>query len=229
MSKAGRTLAIFDLDHTLIPMDSEMEWMRFLSRERAHLPREAVANDMERRYESGDLGVNEYIDYVYGALRGMSVEAAHDLRAQFVASHIKPHLHSPLNSPVYNLVTGHQESGDDLILITGSSAFMTEPIVQALNIPHGLGTVPEVRDGVFTGAIVGEPCIGEGKIKHLLRWLESRNLRFEDYAHTVFYSDSTYDLPLLEKVHEPVATNPKPALRAIAEQRGWRILQLFPS
>jgi HAD superfamily hydrolase (TIGR01490 family) len=223
-----RQLVIFDLDHTLIPLDSEMEWMRFLSRQRAHLPRDPVADEMERRYDAGELGTDEYTAYVFGAMRGMAVDAAHELRQQFVDAHITPHLQSPLHTPVYELIAAHQKRDDDLILITGSSAFMTAPIVEALDIPHALGTVPEVQGGVFTGRIVGEACIGAGKITHLDRWLNARNTRFEDYAHTMFYSDSTYDLPLLEKVHEPVATNPKPALKAIAQQRGWRILQLFP-
>jgi HAD superfamily hydrolase (TIGR01490 family) len=219
----GRRLAIFDLDHTLIPIDSEMEWMRFLSRERAHLPRDPVADEMERRHDAAELSDDEYIAYVYGALRGMPVAEAARLRERFMAECIAPHLYSE----AYNLVRGHIMRGDDAILITGSSAFMTEPIVRALAVPHGLGTVPEVRDGVFTGRIVGEPCIGAGKITHLERWLAQRGAHLDDYGHTIFYSDSTYDLPLLERVHEPVATNPKPALKAIADARGWRVMHLF--
>jgi phosphoserine phosphatase len=46
-------------------------------------------------------------------------------------------------------------------------------------------------------------------------------------VHATFYSDSTNDLPLLEKVQVPVATNPVPSLRRTAQERGWRILDLF--
>ena len=78
-----------------------------------------------------------------------------------------------------------------------------------------------------TGRIRGVPSFREGKIERVHDWLAGLGQRLSDVEHSVFYSDSTNDLPLLEIVSEPVATNPSPALEAIALQRGWRILRLF--
>ena len=81
-------------------------------------------------------------------------------------------------------------------------------------------------DGWITGAIAGTPSMREGKVVRVNKWLEERGLDWLD-VETTFYSDSTNDLPLLEKVDHPVATNPGATLRGIALERGWRILDLF--
>jgi phosphoserine phosphatase len=82
--------------------------------------------------------------------------------------------------------------------------------------------------GWITGEILGIPTFREGKVARMEQWLDQRQLEWGD-LETTFYSDSINDLPLLEKVNDPVATNPDDKLRAIATQRGWRILELFPS
>ena len=82
-------------------------------------------------------------------------------------------------------------------------------------------------DGAITGDIRGIPSFRQGKVLRVEQWLADRGLRWSDLQHTTFYSDSHNDLPLLEKVHEPVATNPDERLSAVARERGWRILQLF--
>ena len=82
-------------------------------------------------------------------------------------------------------------------------------------------------DGNPTGAIRGTPSFREGKVARVEQWLAERGLDWSRVGHSTFYSDSLNDLPLLEKVHEPVATNPDARLKAIAAERGWRILNLF--
>ena len=81
-------------------------------------------------------------------------------------------------------------------------------------------------EGWITGQIQGVPSFREGKIARVEDWLAQRSLTWEDVEAT-FYSDSINDLALLEKVQHPIATNPDERLRAIATQRGWRILDLF--
>ncbi|MBZ4231874.1 HAD-IB family hydrolase, partial [Mycobacterium tuberculosis] len=58
-------------------------------------------------------------------------------------------------------------------------------------------------------------------------WLASLGKQWSDFTHTYFYSDAHNDIPLLEKVTDPIATNPDDTLRAHASNRGWRILDLF--
>ncbi len=82
-------------------------------------------------------------------------------------------------------------------------------------------------NGLPTGEIAGTPSFREGKIARVEQWLSDRGLGWGQVEHSVFYSDSINDLPLLERVTEPVATNPDDRLRAIAQARGWRVLDLF--
>ena len=81
--------------------------------------------------------------------------------------------------------------------------------------------------GQFTGKPRGLPAFREGKVARVEGWLESLGLWWGSFGKTHFYSDSLNDLPLLERASDPVATNPSPALAAVATQRGWRILNLF--
>ncbi len=96
-------------------------------------------------------------------------------------------------------------------------------------VPHLLA-VQLARDaaGHATGRIAGVPSFREGKITRVQQWLASLGHSLDEFESSIFYSDSTNDLPLLALVSDPVATNPSPALEAIALQRGWRILRLFP-
>ena len=80
--------------------------------------------------------------------------------------------------------------------------------------------------GWYTGEIDGIPTMRQGKVLRMEQWLADRQLGWGDVEST-FYSDSMNDVPLLEKVDHPVATNPDPRLRALAQERGWRILDLF--
>jgi HAD superfamily hydrolase (TIGR01490 family) len=219
-------LTLFDLDHTLIPLDSEMEWLRFLARSGAiGKPQDVLAHmqDFEDRFTQGTMNDSEYSDYVYGLQRGLRVDAAEKLREDFARDHVTPHI----TDAARDLVKHHQDEGDLVVLITGSSAFMTAPIVAELGILYGLGTQSRIENGAFTGDILGVPTFGQGKIVSLNNFLQQRQQRFEDFSHSRFYSDSTYDLPLLEHVKEPIAANPKPALKAIASERGWRVIHLW--
>ncbi len=219
-------LTIFDLDHTLIPLDSETEWLRFLARQGALGAEQEVLANIERfdkRFAQGGMQDSDYVDFTYGLQRGLRVDAAEKWREQFVREHVKPHI----TTSARELVKAHQASGDLIVLITGSSAFMTAPIVSEFGILHGIGTNPLTLNGAFNGEIVGVPSMGHGKITRLQDFLQARKQHLDDFAHSTFYSDSTYDLPLLEHVKEPVAANPKPALKAVADARGWRVINLW--
>lgn len=114
-----------------------------------------------------------------------------------------------------------------MLIITATNEFVTRPIAQALGVPELLALELERGpDGWYTGEIAGEATMREGKVRRMARWLAERGLAW-DAVESTFYSDSTNDLPLLETVNHPVATNPDARLRAIAQERGWPILDLF--
>ena len=115
-----------------------------------------------------------------------------------------------------------------MAIVTATNELVTRPIAAAFGVPELLAVELE-RDasGWITGEIAGVPSMREGKVVRVTQWLDARGLDWLDVEIT-FYSDSLNDLPLLERVEHPVATNPDPRLRTIALERGWRILDLFP-
>jgi phosphoserine phosphatase len=163
-------LALFDLDHTLLPIDSDCEWSLFLVRigvldGEAH---ERENDRFHREYQAGTLGIAEF------------------LRLQHA------------------------------------------PIAGAFGIEHLVATgVERGPDGEYTGRPEGTPSFREGKIRRTGEWLASLGHALEAFERSWFCSDSRNDLPLLERVTDPLATNPDDVLHAAAIERGWPVLRLF--
>ena len=115
--------------------------------------------------------------------------------------------------------------------MTATNSFVTRPIVERFGIKHLVATEPATAgnqaDAGFTGEVFGIPSFREGKILKVNEWLESQQLSLDQIKKSYFYSDSINDLPLLEKVTHPVATNPDERLRQEANKRNWPILDLF--
>lgn len=136
----------------------------------------------------------------------------------------------PVISPqAIELVRQHQDRGEQVVIVTATNEFVTRPIADAFGVQELIAVeLARDADGWITGEISGVPSFREGKVSRVQRWLGDRGLDW-DRADVTFYSDSTNDLPLLERANRPVATNPDPRLRAVALARGWRILDLFPA
>jgi len=223
---APRNLCLFDLDETLIPLDSDHAWGEFTISlgwvDEAEFRRRNDA--FFESYKAGRLDVHAYIDFATQALRARSTaecEAAHE---RFMAEVITPRLHADALA----LVRQHQAQGDLVALVTATNEFVTAPIARALGIAELIAIrLERGPGGTITGRIAGVPSYREGKVTRVDEWLAARGLRWGDFERTTVYSDSINDLPLLERATHPVATNPSPALAALAEQRGWRILNLF--
>ena len=125
------------------------------------------------------------------------------------------------------LVESHLEAGDLCAVVTATNSFVTAPIARAFGIPHLVATDAEVQRGRYTGRILGTPSFKEGKVVRVNDWLGAMGLGLADFSESFFYSDSVNDVPLLEKVTRPIAANPSPTLRAIAQERGWQVIDLF--
>jgi HAD superfamily hydrolase (TIGR01490 family) len=226
-----RRLALFDLDGTLIPGDSDHAFGEFMVQlgwvdAAAH----RRANDaFYQQYQAGTLDIDAYIDFTTGAWRARSLAEQAAASARFIAEVMQPQL----LPPAFALLRQHQQAGDLVAIVTATNEFITRPIADAFGVEHLLAVQLERgADGHATGRIAGVPSFREGKIARVHQWLAglgySATNPLADVEASIFYSDSTNDLPLLEQVGTPVATNPSPALEAIALQRGWRILRLFP-
>jgi len=223
-------IALFDLDHTLLPIDSDYSWGVFTTTIGWTDPVEfAWRNDaFYAQYQAGTLDIHDYVRFATEAVRLQGQDAALAARADFMQTVVLP----VIRPEALQLVRAHQEAGDQVAIITATNEFVTRPIADAFGVSD-LMAVELERDntpggsGWLTGEIRGVASAREGKVVRVNQWLAARGLGWDD-VHVTFYSDSTNDLPLLERSHAPVATNPDDRLRAIANTRGWRILDLFP-
>jgi HAD superfamily hydrolase (TIGR01490 family) len=222
-------LALFDLDHTLLPIDSDYAWGVFTTTIGWTDPVDFNRRNDEfyAHYKAGTLDIHDYVRFTTDAVRrqgALKAEAAH---ADFMRSVIEP----AIRSQALDLVRAHQQAGDAVVIVTATNEFVTRPIAQAFGVAE-LIAVELARDtapggsGWITGEIAGVPSAREGKVTRVQQWLHQRGLAWPD-VETTFYTDSINDLSLMETVSHPVATNPDARLRAIAEARQWRILDLF--
>ncbi len=216
-----RRLALFDLDLTLIPYDSGMAWLRFLVE---HGVLEAAAADHYldccRRYVAGGLDARSLHRVAMAPLarhRSAVLDALRDEFAARLGEHVPPAARA--------LVARHGEAGALCALVTATNDFLAAPFARALGFDHLVASRAERCHAGFTGEVEGELCHGPHKPAHVDAWLAGLGLAWEDFSHTVFYSDSSSDLPLLVRAAEAVAVRPDPVLRREAEARGWRIVE----
>lgn len=225
MTRTKPRIALFDLDHTLLPIDSDHAWGEFTQVLGWTDPvRFKQRNDeFYEHYQAGTLDVHDYVRFATEALRQRSPQEAQAAHRQFMQSVIEP----AIRPAALDLVRGHQQAGDLAVIVTATNEFVTRPIADAFGVKELIAVQLErAADGRITGEILGVPSLREGKITRVAQWLVERGLDW-DGVETIFYSDSMNDLPLLERVDRPVATNADERLRAIATERGWRILDLF--
>lgn len=225
MNQALRKLTFFDLDHTLLPIDSDHAWGAFTTRigwtDEAEF--RARNETFYTHYQAGTLDIHDYIRFATEAIRLRGPEQARQAHAQFMREVIEP----ALRPAARQLVRSHQHAGDTVIIVTATNEFVTRPIAQALGVDQLIAVELERdADGCLTGEILGVPSFRGGKVVRVEAWMAAQGLDW-DSVETTFYTDSMNDLPLLERVNHPVATNPDPRLRELAHHRGWRILNLF--
>ncbi|CAN1555422.1 SerB Phosphoserine phosphatase [Burkholderiaceae bacterium] len=218
-------LALFDLDHTLLPLDSDQSWGEF-TLSLGWVDRDtfqAKNNGFYADYLAGCLDIHAYVRFSTAAVREKgpaAAAAAHDL---FMERVIRP----AILPAALDLVEQHRRRGERLVMVTATNEFVTRPIAEAFGMDVLLAVELE-RDahGHFTGEIAGVPSLREGKVTRVQQWLATQGTSLAEVEAT-FYSDSLNDLPLLEQVQQPVVTNGSAELRQTALERGWRILDLF--
>jgi HAD superfamily hydrolase (TIGR01490 family) len=219
-------LALFDLDHTLLPIDSDYEWGQFLVRIGAVDPIAfKQANDaFFAQYQAGTLDPDEYLAFALANLARFPRAELDAMHARFMAEVINPALLPAARA----LLARHQDAGDVVAIITATNRYVTAPIASALGVANLIAALPEEdADGRLTGVLLNGNTSGAGKVTHTHAWLAARGTPLDSFARSYFYSDSHNDIPLLSVVTDPVATNPNAALARHAAQLGWPTLQLF--
>ena len=222
-------LALFDLDHTLLPCDSDYEWGQFLARIGV-VDSEYYARQNERFYQDYKEGKLDIHEFLHFALKPLSEHSREQLK-EWHDAFMKEVINGQLREKALDLVKRHQDAGDLCCVITATNSFVTRPIVESFGIEHLIATEPATQANNplanYTGEVQGIPNFREGKIQNLQDWLANQQLRLDTLPRSYFYSDSMNDLPLLEQVSHPVATNPDDRLRNEARLRNWPILELF--
>ena len=216
-------IALFDLDHTLIPFDSGSMFTRHLASlgalddgfEEKYL-------DYCRRYADGTVDMFAMHRFTVGALGRHDPSTLARWMSDFrgtIAPHVPP--------AALELVARHLAAGDACALVTATTRFVAEAFAAVFGLADVLATEPAIDErGRYTGEIVGQACFREHKIAHVRAWLARRGTSWEDVERSWFYSDSINDLPLLQAVTDPVVVDPDPALRAQAQANGWPIVSL---
>ncbi|HEX2531151.1 MAG TPA: HAD family hydrolase [Burkholderiaceae bacterium] len=219
-------LALFDLDYTLLPLDSDYEWGQFLARAGA-----VDAAAFEKRnaeffaqYEAGTLDPIEYLEFAFGTLAQFPRWQLDEWHRQFMDEIIRP----AIRPVARDLVQRHRDQGDLVAIITATNRFVTAPIAQAFGVEHLIAAEPELTTaGDITGKPLGTPPYGQGKVLNMNAWLAGLGKTLGSFGSSHFYSDSQNDIPLLSIVTNPVATNPNAKLAAHAQAHGWPIMKLF--
>jgi HAD superfamily hydrolase (TIGR01490 family) len=215
------TLAIFDLDNTLIAGDSDNLWGQFLC-EQGLVDSVSYGAQNERFYRdycAGTLDIDAYLRFALAPLCGQSMATLTSWHRQFMQDKIEPIMLPRAKA----LIGDHREQGHHLLIITATNEFITRPIADALGIEDLLACEGEIVDGRYTGEPRGIPSYHTGKVTRLNNWLAAQDISMDG---AYFYGDSHNDLPLLEWVDKPIAVDPDDTLRARAKDAGWPIISL---
>jgi HAD superfamily hydrolase (TIGR01490 family) len=206
--------AFFDMDNTLLRVETGMSWVRFLYR-RGELSPRMVGKALywQALYRLAVLDMEAVFTKLVENLRG-------DSEAEMIAKceiwyrdHVAPQV-----APAARLaIEHHRQSGHLVVLATGSTQYAARPVAHGVGIEHVLSSELEVADGVFTGRPAAF-CFGHHKVALAERWAARHGV---DLATSYFYSDSYNDLPMLERVGTAIAVNPDARLRRHARRRGW--------
>ncbi len=215
------TLAIFDLDNTLIGGDSDNLWGQYLCDQKlVDVAGFAEQNDQfYQDYKTGALDIDAYLRFALGPLKGRPRDQLDTWHREFMRTVIQPIMLPKAEA----LIAEHRAKGHTLLIITATNVFITRPIAEALGIENLLGCEAEIVDGLYTGRPWGVPSYREGKVTRLNDWLTEAG---ESMEGAYFYSDSHHDLALLERVDNPIAVDPDDGLRARAVEAGWPVMSL---
>lgn len=217
-------LALFDLDMTLLNVDSDHSWGEFLCQN--DLVDKVYYKQMNDKfyqdYIAGVLDATEYNEFVAKFLKTKSLSELAIYQQNYLETWIKPNMR-PLGLKQIN---SHKQNGDTVVIISATNDFVVLPIAKLFGVDnqHTIATRLEVTDGGYTGKVLGQPNFKEGKIFHLQRFIEQKQKAGVVFDQLIAYSDSKNDLPLLEFADIAICVNPDEMLKAHATDKGWDVV-----
>ncbi len=210
-------IAFFDVDKTLLSVNSASLWVR----------RELAAGNLSRLqalragfwvtlYHLGFARMDDVLNEAVATLKGRVEREVIEHTLAFYRADVKHTIQPAARAAIQR----HKERGDLVFLLTSSSNYLSAPLADELQIDGFLANRFVVDGGRFTGLAVQPLCFGAGKVQHAQVVAEKLKIKLKECS---FYTDSASDLPMLEAVGVPVAVDPDPRLRRIARRRGWAI------
>lgn len=216
-------IAYFDLDETIVAMDSTTLWFSWLVKQ--GLATEAIVKEDERLlglYHQGRVDIAEYIELSLLPIKGMGVSKVTELVSQFIQEEIQSRIYP---EAIAKLVW-HQKRGDHIVLISASSEHLVKPIGAYLGVDVSFGVEAETyldaeQQQCYSGKIIGEPTFKEGKVKKILAYLAENRAYLPSNLKSYAYSDSMNDRFLLEFADQSYVINPNETLKQLALEKGW--------
>ena len=210
--------AFFDMDKTLLSVDTAMSWTKFLYR-RGELPATMLAKAVywSTLYKLAVLDMESVFTKLCEDLRGDLESDMIDKCAVWYRDDVAPFV-SPAGRVA---IEHHRQAGDVVVLATGSTIYAATPVARSVGIEHVLSSRLEVAGGAFTGR-PSALCFGHHKVTLAEQFAAEHGI---DLARSTFYSDSYNDLPMLARVGTPIAVNPDARLRRHARRHGWAVQQ----
>ena len=210
-------VAFFDMDHTILAIDCDVSWKKFLI-DKGMAPAEdsAKAEYYWDLYYQGRSPIEEFVKFQLREFAGRTPEEMRILTQRHFDERIREFIYPE----AHRVIEEFSARGVPTVLVTGTNRFLSQPLVDAVGITALLATEPEIVNGRFTGGIVEPFLLKEGK---LLKAREYCQLLQTDLKHAAFFADSINDLEMLASVGTPVVVNPADKLIEEAKARHWRI------
>jgi len=215
------TVAFFDLDYTLLDTSSGLTYVWQALRQR-RLPIWVVAH-IGLLYQTKQLSFAEAHSRLIPYIGRHGKAEAEQFFNSWIPTALFPHL-TPLAK---QKVAWHHQQGHQVVIVSASIEEIVRPIANHLD--DGLAylcTHLAVVDDRYTGELAGPACYGEGKVYWVEQWCAQQNLTL-NALESYFYTDSSSDMPLLERVTHPIAVNPSRKLAKLAQERGWVVEQFY--
>ena len=215
-------LAIFDLDNTILKCNSDHSWLDYLINKGFIKKEEYFEQNIQfqKEFREGIVNFVDYYEFTFQYLKDKSDSYISEIRSEFMREVIEP----SINIYALRLIHKHYEEDEELLLASGTTSVIADPIAKRLEFKNVVCTKCEKKNNIYTGRIENPPSLGEGKLKNVQAWM--KNNGYSDFRGTTFYSDSILDMPLLEKVEKPVAVNPDSDLLRVSQDLGWEIIDL---
>jgi HAD superfamily hydrolase (TIGR01490 family) len=216
MTRARRPAAFFDMDKTVLRIDTGMSWMRFLH-QRGELSSLGLARAVywSLLYKVARLDMESLAARLTADLAG---EPESELIEKCAVWH-RDHVADQVASAARRAIERHRQRGDLIVMLTGSTQYAAEQVSAGLDIQHILCSRLEVEGGAFTGRLAAL-CFGHHKVTMAEAFAAEHGVCLDS---SYFYSDSFNDLPMLQRVGTAIAINPDARLRRHARRAGWSI------